>query len=83
MFSSYVQDPCANIKTGFGYSVSTKHKNGGSINFVKGETINVQNNQVPDKNNLIIKSQVDTNKNYDTNTGNVKLNFSLVKLFYL
>lgn len=49
---SYAQDPCANVKTGFGYSVSSKHKNGGSINFIKGETINLQNsNQNSDKYN--------------------------------
>ncbi|VVC24264.1 Hypothetical protein CINCED_3A009900 [Cinara cedri] len=63
---SYVQDPCANTKTGFGYSVSTKHRNGSSINFVKGETINVQNNQNLDTNNVITK-QKDTIKNCDTN----------------
>lgn len=81
---TYVQDPCANIKTGFGYSVSTKQNNGGSIHFVKGETMNLQNNQIPDKNN-VIKQHKDTTKNCDTNEGNVKFNlfvFSSVKLFY-
>lgn len=82
---SYVQDPCANIKTGFGYSVPTKNKNGGSINFVKGETMNLQNNQIPDKNNGTKQHKEDTIKSCDTNEGNVKFIiffFSLVKLFY-
>lgn len=67
---SYVQDPCANIKTGFGYSVSSKHKNGGSINFIKGETINVQNNQNSDKNNVITKHQKEPITNCDIKKGN-------------
>lgn len=68
---SYVQDPCANIKTGFGYSVSSKHKNGSSINFVKGETINLQNNQNSDINNLdITKQQQNPTKTCDSKKGN-------------
>lgn len=70
---SYAQDPCANLKTGFGYSVSCNHKNGGSINFVKGETINLQNNQNFDK-NTIQKQPKDPIKNCDTIKGNIKLN---------
>jgi len=65
---SYAQDPCANEKTGFGYSVSSKHKNGGSISFVRGETINLQNNQTSDKNDVTI--QKDTMKNCDIKNGN-------------
>lgn len=66
---SYIQDPCANTKTGFGYSMSSKHKNSGSINFVKGETINVQNNQNSDKNNTITKHQKEPSPNCDMNKG--------------
>ncbi|XP_060866511.1 formin-binding protein 4-like [Metopolophium dirhodum] len=62
---SYVQDPCANIKIGFGYSVSSKHKNGGSINFVKGETINVHDNHNSNKNNVFSKHEKETIKNCD------------------
>lgn len=62
---SYVQDPCANIKIGFGYSVLSKHKNCGSINFVKGETINVHDNHNSDKNNFFTKYEKDTIKNCD------------------
>lgn len=69
---SYAQDPCANSKTGFGYSVSSKHKNGGSINFIKGETINLQNYQNSDKYNVVVKQQKDPIKNCDTRKGNVK-----------
>ncbi|KAF0767033.1 formin-binding protein 4-like [Aphis craccivora] len=56
---SYVQDPSANIKIGFGYSVSSNHKNGGSINFVKGETINVHDtkNYIEDL-SLLISSKL-------------------------
>lgn len=60
---SYVQDPCANIKTGFGYSESSKHINEGSINFVKGETINLQTNLSSVKNNVLIRQQNDPIKN--------------------
>lgn len=67
---SYAQDPCANLKTGFGYSVSSKHTNEGSINFIKGETINLQNS---DKNN-IQKQQKDSLKSCDTIKGNAKFN---------
>lgn len=45
----YGQDPCASEKIGFGYSASLKSKNSGSINFIKGETINLQNNQNSNK----------------------------------
>jgi len=62
---SYVQDPCANIKIGFGYSVSSNHKNGGSINFVKGETINVHDNHNTKKNNVLTKHEKDSIKNCD------------------
>lgn len=69
---SYAQDPCANLKTGFGYSVSSNHKNGGSINFVKGETINLQNNLTSDK-IAIQKQPKDSIKNCDTIKGNANL----------
>uniref|UniRef100_A0A2S2QB47 WW domain-containing protein n=1 Tax=Sipha flava TaxID=143950 RepID=A0A2S2QB47_9HEMI len=62
---SYVQDPCANVKTGFGYSVSSKSINGGSINFIKGETINLKNNQNSDKNNVTSKQQKESITNCD------------------
>ncbi|XP_025197460.1 formin-binding protein 4-like [Melanaphis sacchari] len=62
---SYVQDPCANIKIGFGYSVSSSYKKGGSINFVKGETINVHDNHNSNKNNILTKHEKDTIKNCD------------------
>lgn len=65
---SYIQDSCANMKTGFGYSTSSKHTNGGSINFVKRETINVQNNQNFDK-NCITNQQKDCIKNCDAKKG--------------
>lgn len=75
---SYVQDPCANLKTGFGYSVSSNHKNGGSINFVKGETINLQNNQISDK-IAVQKQPKDINKNCDTIKGKVNLSIDFSK----
>lgn len=62
---SYVQDPSANIKIGFGYSVSSKHQNGSSINFVKGETINVHDNHNSNKNNVFTKHEKETIKNCD------------------
>lgn len=49
--------------------MSSNHKNGGSINFVKGETINLQNNQISDK-NTIQKQPKDSIKNCDTIKGN-------------
>lgn len=70
---SYAQDPCANQKTGLGYSVSSKNKNGGSISFIKGETINLQSNQnSTDKNKAVAKQQNDSAKNCDIINGNVK-----------
>lgn len=76
---SYAQDPCANQKTGLGYSVSSKNKNGGSINFIKGETINLPNNQNDsDKNKAVTKQQKDPVKNCDTINGIKKF-----KQFYL
>lgn len=73
---SYVQDPCANMKTGFGYSMSSKHTNGNSIHFVKGETINVHNNQNSDI-NYVTNQQKDTIKNCDTKKGNAKSKYLL------
>jgi len=70
---SYVQDPCANVKTGFGYSVSSKHKNGGSINFVKGETINVHDNHNSNKHNVFKKHEKDTINNCDIKKCNASL----------
>lgn len=77
---SYVQDPCANIKTGFGYLASSKHKNGSTISFVKGETINVQN-QKSDKNNVVTRQQKDLVKKCDIKNGNRR--FKLRELFYI
>lgn len=82
---SYVQDPSANLKTGFGYSVPSKHTNGGSINFVKGETMNLQNNQIPDKTNVITKQQNDSIKHCDIKNGitKLKLKYKMFVDFYL
>lgn len=51
--------------------MSSNHTIGGSINFIKGETINVQNNQNSDTNN-ITKQHKDSVKNCDTKKGNAK-----------
>ncbi|XP_050443305.1 formin-binding protein 4-like [Adelges cooleyi] len=51
----YSHDPCANIKTGFGYSAPTKPNNGGSISFVKGETINLPSSPKFVKTNSLAK----------------------------
>lgn len=79
---SYVQDPSANLKTGFGYSVPSKHTNGGSINFVKGETMNLQNNQIPDKTNVITKQQKDSIMHCDIKNGIIKLKLKYNMLIF-
>jgi hypothetical protein len=78
---SYVQDPCANVKTGFGYSVSSKSINGGSINFIKGETINLKNNQNSDKNNVTSKQQKESITNCDIKKGNAIIFSCYILLF--
>jgi len=75
---SYAQDPCANVKTGFGYSMSSKHKNGGSINFIKGETINLQTNQNSDK-YYVAKQQKDPINNCDTKKGKINIFIKFIK----
>lgn len=52
----------------------SNYKNGGSINFVKGETINLQTNLNSDKNNAI-KQQKDLIKNCDNTNGNTKVKY--------
>jgi len=53
--------------------MSSKHKNGGSINFVKGETINVHNNHNSDKNNVLTKHEKDTIQSCDMKKSNAVL----------
>jgi len=83
---SYAQDPSASKKIGFGYSVSSSHTNEGSINFVKGEILNLQTNQKIDKNSLI-KQQKSPIENCDIKKGKTVIeDLSLLissKLHYL
>jgi len=76
---SYAQDPSASKKIGFGYSVSSSHTNEGSINFVKGEIMNLQTNQKIDKNSLT-KQQKSPIENCDIKKGIIKI---LVKLHFV
>ncbi|XP_050523146.1 formin-binding protein 4-like [Daktulosphaira vitifoliae] len=66
----YTHDPCANSKIGFGYKLSSKNKNTGSINFVKGETMNSQSEVL----STVIQSPAKSTESSDVNDTNNEKN---------
>lgn len=60
--------------------MSSKSITGGTINFIKGETINLQNNQNSDKNNVVSKQQKELITNCDIKKGNLIIFSSYILL---